>query len=151
MRERMVATLGIWFALALAIDRILANLRYTVSLPPVARENPLMNGETMTVWTPMYETHFVDPGMQFALFAILALLILVAFLSTAAVWRRAYIYEQEQAAARQYEKSKRDREARIRRLLSTMDEDDLSALEEQHIGDDGERMSVSQLLARKRS
>ena len=98
----------------------------------------------------MFETHFVEPGMQFALFAILALLILVAFLSTAAIWRHAHVVEQERAAAREYEKSKRDREARIRRLLSTMDEDDLSALEDQHIGDDGERMSVSQLLARKR-
>jgi hypothetical protein len=80
----------------------------------------------------------------------MVLLILVAFLSTAAIWRGAWAQVQEAAAARESEKSKRDREARIRRLLSTMDEDDLNALEQQHIGDDGEQVSVEQLLRRRR-
>ena len=150
MRERMFATLGIWFALALAIDRILGSLSYYVSIPMEPIEGTTLDGGVQFFPNFRTETMFVPGEIQVAAFALMFLLVVVAFLSTAAIWRRAHVVEQERAAAREYEKSKRDREARIRRLLSTMDEDDLSALEDQHIGDDGERMSVSQLLGRKR-
>lgn len=44
-------------------------------------------------------------------------------------------------------KLKRDREARIRRLMETLDDDDLAALEaERRIGDDGERVSLEDIM-----
>ncbi|MBE2267745.1 MAG: hypothetical protein IAE80_05900 [Anaerolinea sp.] len=150
MRERMFATLGIWAAVAFSVGKIVDSLRYTISTPlEQVTDAPFPQFNV--------ETAFVSGEMQVGAFIILLFIILCAMIATMAIWDKAHSAEDTSAARadarveiRETQKQKRDRELRVRRLLATMDEDDLAALEEQHIGDDGEQMSVEELLAKRR-
>jgi hypothetical protein len=143
MRERMFATLGIWAALAFATKRILDSLSYTVSSVP----------ETINESMPMlmeYSTQFVSGEMQVATYFIMFILIIAAMGATIAIWQggaEAAKQEQAAASARESGKVKRDRQMRVRRLLSAMDEDELAALEQQHLNED--EMTVAQLIQQK--
>jgi hypothetical protein len=118
MRERAFTTSIIWIALAVSIDRIFANLN-TVS------SGTLQIGSLVLAFT----------------------LILAALGGTIAIWESAVGKKEEQERARA-EKAKRDnRDARIKRLLATMDDDDLDALE--GIDDEGERLSLEALLRKR--
>jgi uncharacterized protein HemX len=121
MRERAVSTSIIWIALAFSIDRIVDNI----------------GGP---------ESTFVQIGLM----ALVFVLIIGASVATSVIWQSA-AQKTEQRAQEEAEKAKRDnRDARLKRLLKTLDDDELDALEQERLGDDGERLSLEALM-RKRS
>ncbi len=150
MRERMFATLGIWAAIAISIDRLLNALSYTVT--PLLEPAQVGADGVMQMFPQYnYETVYVGGFTQFAIFVIIFMALACATGATIAIWNAAQAtHERAAASIRESHKTKRDRETRVRRLLSQMDEDDLAALEEQHISDDGEQMTVAELMQQKR-
>jgi hypothetical protein len=77
------------------------------------------------------------------------MLIVAAGGGTVAVWQGASRSVEIQAE-RQSEKAKRDnREARIKRLMATLDDDELDALEQGQLTDEEERLSLEALLRRR--
>lgn len=148
MRERMIATLGIWAAAAFSVDRLLASLSYTVWTEGAPQT--LTDGLTMP--NMIASTEFVSGGMQIAIFVILFLALCCAVGATIAIWESAkndVSERQAVASARESEKIKRTREMRVKRLLSALDEDELAELEAQHLDED--EMTVAQLMQQKRS
>ena len=138
MRERAFATSIIWIALAVSINQILASLRYTEF---VASPNS-------TDMIP--QVAFVSTGWQIGAGVLIFMLAGCAMGATLAIWDSAKASKSEQAAHEQAEKAKRDnRDARIKRLLATMDDDDLEALEQRGIDEEGERLSLEALLRKR--
>jgi hypothetical protein len=132
MRERAVATIAIWFSLALSIYLLLERLTY--------EEHQIIDGraipEVMVVQSPGL--------VQFGIFFLIFILITAAAGTTFMLWGRANQsgeMQQEAASA----KLKREQKERVRRLLEQMDSDDLAALESR-VSADGELMSIEELL-----
>lgn len=150
MRERMFATLGVWIALAVTIDRLLASLRYTV-WESVPTQMPNFDGIIQEFTSQIANTAFVDGGMQLAVFVMIFLALCCATAVTLAMWTNVPNKESaaQTASAREAQKIKRTRAMRVQRLLAQMDEDELAALEEQYDPDD--QVSVAQLLEEKRA
>ena len=149
MRERMLATLGIWAAAAFSVDRLLAALRYTVWTEGAPQTIP---GTTEQIATQIANIQFVDGGMQIAIFVILFIALCCAMGATIVIWESAKTDVSERqavASTRESEKIKRTREMRVKRLLSVMDEEELAELEAQHLNED--EMTVAQLMQQKRS
>lgn len=118
MRERAVTTSIIWIALAVSIDRIFANVSSMSS-------DPLQIGSMVLAFV----------------------LILASLGGTIAIWESA-AGKKEEEVRKQAEKAKRDnREARLKRLLATLDDDELDALES--VDEEGERLSLETLLRKR--
>ena len=139
MRERAVTTSVIWIALAVSIDRILASLRYTEMVVSPIDSTRMLE-----------QVAFVSSGWQIGAGILIFMLAMAAMGSTLAIWQNTS-GKTDQAAQQQAEKAKRNnRDARVKRLLATMDDEDLDALERGGIDEEGERLSLEALL-RKRS
>ena len=137
MRERAFTTSVIWIALAISIDRILASLRYTEF---VASPNS-------TDMIP--QVAFVSTGWQIGAGVLIFMLIGCAMGATIAIWQNA-AGSNQQRSIQQAEKAKRDnRDARVRRLLASMNDDDLDLLEQGGIDPEGERLSLEALLRKR--
>jgi flagellar biosynthesis/type III secretory pathway M-ring protein FliF/YscJ len=135
MRERAFTTSVIWIALAVGIDRILASLRYTELVTSPGDPSRLIE-----------QTAFVSTWWQIGAGFLIFMLIGCAMGATIAIWESA----KKEDKAQQSEKAKRDaREARLKRLMATLDDEQLDALEQGSIGDDGERLSLESLMRRR--
>ncbi len=153
MRERMFATLGIWAAIAVAIDRLLASLSYTVWTEGVPQQVNVPGFDQIQPFaTQIANTEFVSNFMQIAIFGIIVVALLCATGATIAIWESGSHQQAQQtavASARESEKIKRTREMRVKRLLSEMNEEELAELEAQHLNED--EMTVAQLMQQKRN
>jgi hypothetical protein len=138
MRERAAATIFMWIAQAISIGLILGSLKYTeLVISPV--DPNMMIPQTM----------LVPDQWQLGGAILILCLIAAAAGGTVAIWHRAP-GSAEQTSLRQVEKAKRDnRDARIKRLLATMDDDDLDALEQEQLGDEQDRLSLEALIRRR--
>jgi len=145
MRERAAATIFMWIALAVSIDRILASLKYEQWVPLSTAPG---NG--------VYQVMLVSEGWQLGAAILILVLVIAGAIGTGVIWGNTSSSSETQAQAQQSEKAKRDnREARIKRLVASLDDEELDALESQRLenerfADDGERQSLETLL-RKRS
>lgn len=134
MRERAWATIGMWAAMAIAVDRILASLKYTEMVVNPINSNELIGQITL-----------VSESWQLGAAILIFVIVLAAMGGTIAIWQNAS--QPAEQTLKQAEKAKRDnREARVKRLLATLDDDELAALEQ---GDAEERLSLEALLRRK--
>ncbi len=135
MRERAWATIGMWAAMAIAVDRILASLSYTEMVVSPVDPTELIAQTTM-----------VTGAWPIGAAILIFMIVMAAMGGTIAIWQHAAQPTAEQAQ-KQSEKAKRDnREARVKRLLASLDDDELDALEQ---GDREERLSLETLLKRK--
>ncbi len=90
---------------------------------------------------------------DFALGVLMFVLILAAMGGTLAIWTSV----NNKSEAEQSEKAKRsERDARIKRLMATLDDDELESLEQRRreearstVGDDGEHQSLESLLRKR--
>jgi flagellar biosynthesis/type III secretory pathway M-ring protein FliF/YscJ len=138
MRERAFTTSVIWIALAISIDRILASLRYTELVA-----SPMNPSDVIQ------QTAFVSTEWQIGAGILIFVLIIAAAGVTTAIWQST-AGKESQTAQQQSEKAKRDnRDARIKRLVATFDDDDLDALEQGRIDEEGERLSLESLLRKR--
>jgi hypothetical protein len=138
MRERAVTTSVIWIALAVSTGLILDSLRYTELVQSPINPSQLME-----------QTAFVSTWWQIGAGILIFMLIGCAMGATIAIWQSAAGSNQQQAI-QQAEKAKRDnRDARIKRLLAAMDDDDLDLLEQGGIDPEGERLSLEALLRKR--
>jgi hypothetical protein len=138
MRERAAATIFMWIAQAISTGLILASLRYTEFIA---------NAEVPGDFIP--QTAFVSGPWQLAAAFLIFVLILAAVGGTVAIWQSAP-QAVEQRTLRMTEKAKRsDRDARIKRLLATMDDAELDALEQERLSDEEDRLSLESLLRRR--
>lgn len=138
MRERAAATIFMWIAQAISTGLILGSLKYTeLVISPV---DPSMM---------IPQTTLVPDQWQLGAAVLIFFLITGAIAGTVAIWQSAPL-NAEQKTQQRAEKAKRDnRDARIRRLLATMDDDDLDALERERLGDEEDRLSLEALLRRR--
>lgn len=100
--------------------------------------------------TPIFQTVTeVMPGTwQLVVAVMLFMLVAGAIRVTQSIWEH---QADAQAAAVSSRKMKREQEARMRRLLARMDDEErLAALEAERIGDDGKRVSMAELLQSRR-
>ncbi|MBI1255890.1 MAG: hypothetical protein GC204_00320 [Chloroflexi bacterium] len=138
MRERAFTTSVIWIALAISIDRILASVRYTELV-----QSPIDSSALIP------QTVYASGGWQIGAGVLIFMLVCCAMGATIAIWE-SKAGKSEPVSARQLEKAKRDnRDARIKRLVATLDDDDLDALENMRVDDEGERLSLETLLRRR--
>ena len=138
MRERAVTTSVIWIALAASTGLILDSLRYTELVQSPIDPTKLIE-----------QTAFVSTWWQIGAGLLIFMLIGCAMGATIAIWQSA-ADKANQVSAQQLEKAKRDnRDARIKRLLANMDDEDLDALERGGIDDEGERLSLEALLRKR--
>ena len=138
MRERAWATIGMWVAMAIAVDRILASLKYTELIASPVDPTQMIP-----------QTMLVSEAWQIGAAILIFLIIMAAMGGTIAIWQHATQPTAEQMQA-QSEKAKRDnREARVKRLLAALDDEDLALLEDQQQGDAEERLSLEALLRKK--
>ncbi len=137
MRERAAATIFMWIAVATSIGLILGSLKYTEFVA-----SPINTSEMVA------QTMLVPEAWQLGAAVLIFMLITGATAGTVAIWNAAT--RKDERRAQQAEKAKReDRDARIKRLLATMDDDDLDALEHERLLDDGERLSLESLLRKR--
>ncbi|MCC6803534.1 MAG: hypothetical protein IT319_11675 [Anaerolineae bacterium] len=141
MRERAAATIFMWIAQAISVGLILNSLRYTELV-----QSPVNPGELVA------QTMLVSGQWQLATAVLLFFLIMGAVAATIAIWQSAPRTD-DAKAMRATEKAKRDnRDARIKRLLATMDDEELDALEQQRLSDsrdDEDRLSLEALLRKR--
>ncbi|MEP7291637.1 MAG: hypothetical protein ABI835_07625 [Chloroflexota bacterium] len=142
MRERAVATIFMWIAVATSVGLILGSLKYTeLVLSPV---NP---SELIP------QTMLVSEAWQLGAAILIFFAIACVCAVSIAIWQHPAQSDQQAVSAHQAEKTKRhtrrDREARLKRLLETMEDEDLDALEQERLGDDGERLSLETLLRKR--
>jgi hypothetical protein len=138
MRERTIATSVIWIALAVSINLILNSLRYTEMVVSPIDPKVLMP-----------QTQFVSGSWQIGAGILIFMLAGCAIGATLAIWESAKTSKAEQAA-QQAEKAKRDnRDVRLKRLLSTMGDDQLDALEREQMDDEADRLSLEALLRKR--
>ena len=138
MRERAVTTSVIWIALAASTGLILDSLRYTELVQSPIDPTKLIE-----------QTAFVSTWWQIGAGILIFMLIGCAMGATIAIWQSA-ADKANQVSAQQLEKAKRDnRDARIKRLLANMDDEDLDALERGGIDEEGERLSLEALLRKR--
>lgn len=149
MRERVFGMAVMWIAVAVSIGVLVNSIRYTEYLSnPVERTMP--DGTIQTIYEMTQQVVLMPGTWQFAVAALCFVLILGAVGGTIAIWDTVKHQPQQDAEAvrKESEKLKRDRQARVRRLLENMDEDELAALESGQLGDDGERLSLQDLMRR---
>ncbi|MBL8130928.1 MAG: hypothetical protein JNL42_03650 [Anaerolineae bacterium] len=154
MRERAVATMILWISTVVGIDRLLASIRFSewVQNPDfVVAESPLSS--QVPGW---YQTVMASGEWQLAVVVLIALIVVCVGAATIAMWATAPDAQRRSSqaadeASERIKTKRRDplREARLRRLLDTLDDDDIEALEQFEVGDDGERVSVEALLRRR--
>jgi hypothetical protein len=138
MRERAAATIFMWITQAISTGLILTSLRYTEFVP-----NPEVPGDLIP------QTMFVSGQWQLGAAILIFCLIAAAAGSTVAIWHSAS-QRAEQQTLRQTEKAKRsDRDARIKRLLATMDDEELDALEQDRLSGESDRLSLEALLRQR--
>lgn len=148
MRERVFGMSVMWIAVAVAISILVNSVRYTEYIrTPV--EQILNDGTTREIIEVTQQVVLMPGTWQFAVAVLIFFLVIGAIAGTIAIWDS--VKHQPAAQPAEYvrkesEKMKRDRQARVRRLLENMDEDDLAALENGQLGDDGERLSLQDLL-----
>ena len=137
MRERAFTTSIIWIALAISIDRILASLRYSEVV-----QSPIDSTQLVS------QVAFVSTGWQIGAGILIFALTMAAMGVTITIWQN--VNGKADQITQQSQKAKRDnRDARIKRLLATMDDDDLDALERGGIDAEGERLSLEALLRKR--
>lgn len=138
MRERAAATIFMWIAQAVSIGLILNSLKYTEFIASTEVPGDLIP-----------QTMLVPDQWQLGAAILIFCLIAAAAGGTVAIWQGAP-HHAEQQALRQSEKAKRsDRDARIKRLLATMDDEELDALEQQRLTEEEDRLSLEALLRRR--
>ncbi len=138
MRERAAATIFMWIAQAISIGLILGSLRYTELVP-----SPVNSTELVA------QTMLVPTQWQLGAAVLIFCLIAAAAGGTVAIWVSASRGAEHQSL-RQVEKAKRDnRDARIKRLLATMDDDELDELERARLVDEEDRLSLESLLRKR--
>ncbi|MFN8527912.1 MAG: hypothetical protein U0670_04810 [Anaerolineae bacterium] len=140
MRERAVATIAIWAAVALSVQALIGSLTYvTQTLVDVRTINPTLTDVAAPVYA--YSTQVMSGFWQFTAAALMMALITAAAIGTLAIWRgagkektvnkqaveRAYAMQDTQESL----KLKRDQRARLSRLISQMDEDDTPSFDAQ--------------------
>lgn len=124
-------------AIALVIERLISSIRYT---------EQVLNPAGLDV---ISQTAVMSGQWRVAVVVMVIFIMLMGTLATSFLWDATNIESQshqEVETRKQTEKIKRERRERIARLLETMDDDDLSALEENQITDDGEIVSVQEML-----
>ena len=137
MRERAVTTSVIWIALAVSTGLLLNSVRYTELVASPSDANRFIE-----------QTAFASTPWQIGVGLLIFMLIGCAMGATIAIWQSAAGSTQQ--SIQQTEKAKRDnRDARIRRLLASMDDDDLDLLEQGGIDPEGERLSLEALLRKR--
>lgn len=138
MRERAAATIFMWIAQAISIGLILGSLRYTELVPSPVNATELVA-----------QTMLVPTQWQLGAAVLIFCLIAAAAGGTVAIWVGASRSAEHQSL-RQVEKAKRDnRDARIKRLLATMDDDELDELERARLVDEEDRLSLESLLRKR--
>lgn len=138
MRERAAATIFMWIAQAISIGLILGSLKYTEFVPSAEVPGDLIP-----------TTMLVPDQWQLGAAVLIFCLIAAAAGGTVAIWVGAS-RSVEPRAMQQVEKAKRDnRDARIKRLLATMDDDELDALERERLVDEEDRLSLEALLRKR--
>ena len=131
MRERATATIFIWISLAVSTGLILNSLKYTDVDPT----------------TMVEQTMLVPEQWQLGAAILIFVLILGAAGATTAIWQSTV---GERTANAHAEKAKRhQRDARIKRLLETMDDEDLDLLEGERMSGEEERLSLEALLRKR--
>ncbi|MDZ4763504.1 MAG: hypothetical protein SGI73_03060 [Chloroflexota bacterium] len=158
MISRAITTLGLWTIIASIGSFLVASTNYTTMVPVEMQNLPGFDASSINGY-PIYETIVnVMPDMWILSVGVLMLiLILAGLLSTIAIWRQTFNAPRETLgvptrihAEVQSAKQKRDQQARLKRLLENMDDtevaDALAALESDRLTDDGERMTVGELL-----
>ncbi len=139
MRERAITTSVIWIALAASMKFLLDSVRYT-ELVAASPDAPTQM---------MAQTAFASTSWQIGVGVLIFMLIGCAMGATIAIWQSAS-QKTEQETKAQAEKAKRDnREERIKRLLASMDDEALDALEDGRQESDGEQVSLDALLRKR--
>jgi hypothetical protein len=137
MKERAAATIIMWIALAATISELVSSVTY----------EDFPNGVIRPVQQIMPE------GWQITVAVLVLILAVAGVAGTLFIWRKAGDHASQPSQAishRQSEKIKRDRRQRIARLLETMDDEDLAALEDRGFDDEGEIIPIEDLLADQR-
>jgi hypothetical protein len=150
MRERVIGMSVMWIAVAVAIGILVNSIRYTEYLSnPVERTMP--DGTLQTIYEMSQQVVLMPGTWQFAVAVLIFFLVVGAIAGTISIWdsiKHQPELQSTETVRKESEKMKRDRQARVRRLLENMDEDDLAALENGQVGDDGERLSLQELMRR---
>ncbi len=136
MRERAIATIGVWTAVVLSIVALLNSLTVQVFVP-VTYDMVSIDGTVRTVTNLMQQQEFVGGDWQFIAAGLIFGLIIGAAFSTRAIWRNAI----EQRTARQDAKIKREEQARAAYALDDAADGEIAALEAERyarLNDDGE-------------
>jgi hypothetical protein len=163
MIARAFTTLGIW-GLITGLGGILAiSTRITTTTLVEMEQIQAMLPPSAESFHPVFETTTtLAPDIWLVTVGVLVMMLIIAGIaSTAAIWARAWqpASDPNGVPARinagiASAKHKRDQQARIKRLLERMDDQDvaaaLDALESDRLADDGERVSVGDLLAQGR-
>jgi hypothetical protein len=131
MRERAVATIFIWISLAVSTGMILGSLKYTAIDPTTMTE----------------QTMLVPEQWQLGAAILIFVLILGAAGATTAIWKSTV--GESHVAARAEKAKRHQRDARLKRLLETMDDEDLDLLEGERLSDEEERLSLEALLRKR--
>lgn len=132
MRERAIATLGVWAAVLLSTIALLNSLTVQVFVP-VTYDVWQADGTVQAVNQLMSQQEFVGGEWQFIVAALIIGLIIGAALSTGAIWRNAI--EQRTADA----KIKREEQARAAYALDDAADEDVAARQRfARLNDDGE-------------
>ncbi|MCK6578751.1 MAG: hypothetical protein L6Q98_11655 [Anaerolineae bacterium] len=159
MRERAVATMILWISTVVGIDRLLASIRFSewVQNPDYVISEGMASPQMLSSQVPgWYQTVMASGEWQLAVVVLIALIVVCVGVATIAMWANAPDAQRRSSqaadeASERIKTKRRDpvREARLRRLLDTLGDDDIEALEQFEVGDDGERVSVEALLRRR--
>jgi hypothetical protein len=137
MISRAVATMAMWGVVLAAFDHLIGSLRYII-------HTPVADGEFQRV---ISEVVMMPMSWQITVSVLLLALVIGAVIGTVFIWRGAVERSSESpASGREASKIKRERRERIAHLMETLDEDELAALEESRLSDDGEVVSIQELL-----
>lgn len=160
MFGRVISTLGVWSALSVLGGFLISSVRYTTMIHVGDRPieipnyvNGVQDGMRM-IDTPIFQTvtEVMPSTWQLVVAVLMFMLIAGAIRVTRSIWESGA--DAQAAAAVSSRKMKREQEERMRRLLARMDDEDrlaaLEALEAERIGDDGERVSMAELLQQSR-
>lgn len=161
MFGRVISTLGVWSALTVLGGLLISSVRYTTMIQvgerPTEVPNFVVGGVqqgTTTIMTPIFQTvtEVMPTTWQIVVAVLIFMLVAGAIRVTRSIWE--HNADAQAAAAVTSRKMKREQEARMRRLLAQMDDEErlaaLEALEAERIGDDGERVSMAELLQSRR-
>jgi hypothetical protein len=150
MRERVLGMMVMWLAIAVSIGILVSSIRYTEYITTPVEE--AINGAATTLYQTTQQVVLMPGSWQLAVAVLIFFLVMAGMGGTITMWESVKYHQAEQksetAVRRESAKMKRDRQARVRRLLENLDDDDLAALESGQLGDDGERLSLQELMRR---